>query len=124
MQTCLASNLKKARKAKGWSQQDLADRTEANLTHVNRVETGKYLPSIGFVAKAAKALGVTIDSLVSETGEGMEDVHVEDKDLAERLRLLETLEKPERDALITVMDGFLTKHRLRRFLDDKPGVGK
>jgi transcriptional regulator with XRE-family HTH domain len=88
------------------------------------VETGKYLPSVGFVAKAAKALGVSLDSLVSESGEGLEDVHIEDKDLAERLKLLETLGKHERDALITVMDGLLTKHRLRRFLDDTPESGK
>jgi len=120
IQTRLAANLKKARKAKGLSQQNLAERIGAHLTHVNRVEMGKCSPSIDFVAKVANALGVSVDSLIAEDGEGIKDVHIEDKDLAERLRLLETLEKHERDALITVMDGLLTKHRMRKFLEEKP----
>ena len=124
IQSCLASNLKKARKAKGFSQQNLAERVGAHLTHVNRVETGKCSPSIEFVAKVAHALGVSIDALLSDSGEGIEDVHIEDKDLAERLRLLETLERHERDALITVMDGLSTKHRMRKFLAESPTTGK
>jgi len=120
IQTRLATNLKIARKAKGFSQQNLAERIGAHLTHINRVETGKCSPSIDLVAKIANALGVSVDSLISENSEGIKDVHIEDKDLAERLRLLETLEKHERDALITVMDGLLTKHRMRKFLDEKP----
>jgi len=67
---------------------------------------------------------VSIDALLSDSGEGIEDVHIEDKDLAERLRLLETLERHERDALITVMDGLLTKHRMRKFLAESPTTGK
>ena len=67
---------------------------------------------------------MSIDALLSDSGEGIEDVHIEDKDLAERLRLLETLERHERDALITVMDGLLTKHRMRKFLAESPTTGK
>jgi transcriptional regulator with XRE-family HTH domain len=115
--SCLSENLKQARKAKGWSQTELAEKLETHLTHVSRVERGKYTPSIDFVAKAAKVLGVSLDSLVAENGEGLQDVHIEDKDLADRLRLLETLESQERDALITVMDSMLTKHRMRKLLE-------
>ena len=67
---------------------------------------------------------MSIDALLSDSGEGIEDVHIEDKDLAERLLLLETLERHERDALITVMDGLLTKHRMRKFLAESPTTGK
>lgn len=120
----LAVNLKRIRKEKGWSQTELAEKIGAHLTHVSRVERGKYTPTIDFVAKAAKALGVSLDFLVAEDVEGLQEVRVEDKDLADRLRLLETLETLERDALITVMDSMLTKHRMRKLLEGTPLGGR
>lgn len=117
MSSCLANNLKKLRKAKGLSQADLASEIGAHLTHVSRVETGKYIPSLEFVAKAAKALGITIDFLLSETEDGSQEIRIEDKDLADRLRLMETLEEREREALFTFIDTMLTKQRMKRVLE-------
>lgn len=116
----VASNLKKLRKKNGLSQKEFAAKLDAHLTHVNRVETGKYVPSVEFLAKAAKFLGITIDALISESEDFAQDVRIEDKDLAERLRLLEGLDQSERDALITVIDSMLTKHRMRSLIDGKP----
>jgi|GEM_PF-858299 len=117
----LARNMKALRKAHGWSQSDLAERTGAHLTHVNRVETGKYNPSVDFVVKVAAAFGVSVDALLNAQEEdGLQEVRIEDKDLAERLRLLESLDKEERDALIKVMDSMLTKQRMRQLLSESP----
>lgn len=122
--SCLASNLKKLRKARELSQADLAEKIGAHLTHVSRVETGKYLPSLEFVVKAAKALGVSTDALLSEAEDGAQEIRVEDKDLADRLRMMETLEQRERDALFTFIDTMLTKHRMRKLLDEMPALAR
>lgn len=113
----LAANMRALRKAAGWSQSDLAERIGVHLTHVSRVETGKYTPGLDFVVKAAKAFGVSVDQLVSEDDDGLSEVRIEDKDLAERLALLESLDAEERDALIKVIDSMLTKQRMRQVLD-------
>jgi hypothetical protein len=63
------------------------------------------------VVKAARALGVTVDELVSEREEGFQEVRLEDKDLTERLRLLESLDEHEKSALLTVIDAVLTKKK-------------
>lgn len=34
-------NIKKIRKQKGWTQQDLADKLEMHVTSINRMENGK-----------------------------------------------------------------------------------
>lgn len=114
----LAQNLKALRKARGWSQADLAHRTGVHITHVSRVETGKYLPAIDFVMKTAKAFGVSLDQLLGDLEEQPE-ITIEDKDLAERVRLLESLAKDERDALVKVIDAVLTKHRIQQILEKK-----
>lgn len=120
--SALAINLRALRKAKGWSQADLASRIGVHLTHVSRVELKMYLPSVDFVVKAADAFGVSVDGLLKSQEDGLQEVKIEDLELGERLRLLEKLEKPERDALITVIDSMLTKHRIRQFLEEKPIV--
>jgi transcriptional regulator with XRE-family HTH domain len=116
----LAGNIRQLRKARGWSQSDLAERIGVHLTHVSRVETGKYIPSLDFVVRAAQAFGIAVDALLFKREDNARDVRIEDKNLAERLRLLESLDKDERDALIKVIDSMLTKHRMRELLEQSP----
>jgi transcriptional regulator with XRE-family HTH domain len=120
----LAANIRAFRKARGWSQGELAERIGAHLTHVSRVETGKYNPGLDFLVRAAEAFGVTLDELVWGEDSALDEVRVEDRDLAERLRLLETLDESERGAVITVIDAMLTKHRMRRVIEgQQPAAG-
>ena len=120
----LASNMKRLRKARKWSQSDLAERIGVHLTHVSRVETGKYIPALDFAIKVAQAFGISVDALLCEQADGFQDVRIEDKNLAERLRLLESLDKNERNALMTVIDAMLTKNRIRQMLVEKPVHGE
>jgi len=52
------------RKAKGMTQQDIADMTGLQRNHISRIESGKY--SVGFdtLQAIAEALGGTIDIIV------------------------------------------------------------
>jgi len=113
----LAQNLRHLRTERGWSQAELAEQIGAHLTHVSRVETGKYTPGLEFVVKAARAFGITVDELMAEHPEGLEEIHLEDKELTERLRLLEDLDERDREALFTVMDAVLTKQRMKKVLE-------
>jgi transcriptional regulator with XRE-family HTH domain len=120
MLSALATNLRALRKAKGWSQADLAQRTDVHLTHISRVELGIYMPGLDFALKAARALEVTVEALISNPEHPLADVHIADLDMAQRLKLLQLLDPHERDALFTIIDAFLTKHRIRQFLDQNP----
>jgi transcriptional regulator with XRE-family HTH domain len=113
----LAQNLRHLRTERGWSQAELAEQIGVHLTHVSRVETGKYTPGLEFVVKAARAFGITVDELVADHPEGLEEIRLEDKELTERLRLLEDLDERDREALFTVMDAVLTKQRMKRVLE-------
>lgn len=115
----LPENLRTLRKGKGWSQTEFAKKIGVHLTHVSRIETGKYLPTIDFVVRAASALGISIDELVSDTDNITTKVHLIDQELEERLQLLEELNQEERNAILTVMDSMLTKHRIRKALDNQ-----
>lgn len=60
----LAANLRRLRHAKGWSQEDYADRAGIHRTYVSDIERGARNPTITVVEKLAKPLGVTPGALL------------------------------------------------------------
>ena len=63
-----ASNLRRARKAAGVSQEDLAERCEIHRTEVSLLERGGREPRLGTMIKLATALGTTAEALCAGIG--------------------------------------------------------
>lgn len=59
----IADTIKRLRKSKGWTQQDLADRAGISKQSILNYETGKTDPTGANIIKLADALGVTGDYL-------------------------------------------------------------
>lgn len=90
----------------------LAEKVGSHLSHINRIETGKYNLSLDVVQKLAKALDVSIDYLVTETEEHFEEVRIEDKGLMDGVKLIDSLDQEDRNALIRVIDSMPTKKKI------------
>ena len=60
-----AKAIRKAREAKGWSQEELAERAELHRTYVGSVERGERNISIDNMERLASALGTKIADLLS-----------------------------------------------------------
>lgn len=56
-------NIKTIREAKGWSQEELAERAELHRTYVSGVERGIRNPTITVLERLSLALKVSIGSL-------------------------------------------------------------
>jgi transcriptional regulator with XRE-family HTH domain len=108
----LADNLKRLRKNQGWSQAQLAKQIGSHLSHISRIETGKYNPSLDVVQRLATVFEVSIDYLVSDTEEDFKEVRIVDKSLLERVKLIDSLDKEDKTALIRVIDSMLTKKKI------------
>lgn len=59
----IGPNIIKARQAKGWTQKRLADETKISPASLSSYEHDRQMPSLATLAKIARALGVSIDSL-------------------------------------------------------------
>jgi putative transcriptional regulator len=55
--------LKDLRAARGWSQQDLADRLEVSRQSVNAIETGRYDPSLPLAFRIADVFALPIETI-------------------------------------------------------------
>lgn len=61
----LGRNVRSLREAKGWSQEDYADRAGIHRTYVSDIERGKRNPTITVVEKLGKPLGVSPSELLA-----------------------------------------------------------
>ncbi|MCJ8139939.1 helix-turn-helix domain-containing protein [Falsirhodobacter halotolerans] len=61
-----AENLKKARRAKGWSQEELAHQADIDRTYVSALERRVYSASIDVVDRLAQVLGLKASDLLRD----------------------------------------------------------
>jgi len=78
--------LARLREGRGWSQQDLAERSGVPYITIYRVERGVHKePRVSVAAKLARALAVPLDVLADTYGEVIRDDDSERKPTAEAL---------------------------------------
>ena len=68
--TRVAAEVRRLRKAMGWSQLALAERAGLSLNYVNLIERAEQLPTVRVLLQLAAALGTTLRDLVSEPEAG------------------------------------------------------
>ncbi|MBC2667474.1 helix-turn-helix transcriptional regulator [Novosphingobium flavum] len=61
----LGRNVRALREARGWSQEDYADRAGIHRTYVSDIERGRRNPTVTVVEKLAAPLGVTAGALLN-----------------------------------------------------------
>jgi len=63
-QQVLGNNVRRLREAKGWSQEDLAEKANLHRTYVSGIERGVRNPSLTIVFRLAQGLGVAPGNLL------------------------------------------------------------
>ncbi|MCP4129999.1 MAG: helix-turn-helix transcriptional regulator [bacterium] len=119
----LSEKIRSLRKEKGLSQEKLGEMIGTHLTQVNRFEKGHAQPSIDIVKKIMEIFDVSADYLLDDEADSPE-VHVEDKSLAAKIRLIDNLEEKDKEALIQVIDAMLTKQKMKELLEMQGGEGR
>lgn len=61
----LGERIETLRKEKGWTQQQLGDAAEIERSQISRYESGKQIPDFTTVIRLAKALDVSVGSLIA-----------------------------------------------------------
>jgi transcriptional regulator with XRE-family HTH domain len=110
----LGNRLARLRRAKGWSQSELAARIGVRSNQISKFERGTYQPRLETLSKLAEVFETTTDFLLS----GREPNEVYDARLRARLPLLESLPRELRDVVVEFLDTLLNTHetlsRVRR----------
>ncbi len=62
----VGQNVKRIRKERGWSQEELAFESGLHRTYISGIERGARNPTILILARLAKTLRVAVDDLVKD----------------------------------------------------------
>jgi transcriptional regulator with XRE-family HTH domain len=120
----LHEKLTALRKQKSWSQAELSERANVHTAHLSRLEHGKSQPSVDMLYRLSKAFGVTMDYLLDEEADEAMPVSIQDRNLADRLQLIDSLDEQDRQTIIHVIDSMLTKRKMLDLLTQKTAALK
>lgn len=97
------------RKAKNWSQDELAKHIESSRVMIGKYERGDNSPSIEVIVKLARAFDVSVDFLL---GEGLNAAY--DKEMVKRLDELESLPADEKQRIFHYMDLVIRDYKTKK----------
>lgn len=97
----IAAEVRRARRERGWSQLELAERADLSLNYVSLIERAERLPSLEVLLQLAGALGTTLPGLVGGPPE--------DRDpwLGEAIGILRALPDDARPLMLGMLRGAL-----------------
>lgn len=104
----IGERISQLRKAKSWSQSELAKAIEASRDIIGKYERNDNSPSIEMALKLAKVFDVSVDYLL---GEGKHASY--DKETIKRLQDIENLDTDTKKMLFQVIDTFLRDSKAR-----------
>jgi transcriptional regulator with XRE-family HTH domain len=108
----IGERIKQLRTETGWSQGELADKVGTDARQVSRYENGRITPSLDAAMRLAEALNISLDHLVYDDIP-RRPLHAPENILGDRLATITELDPDELGVLASVIDGLVTKKRLR-----------
>ena len=105
----IGERITQLRKAKNWSQDDLAKKIDASRVMIGKYEREDNSPSIEVIVKLAKAFEVSVDYLL---GEGLNATY--DKEMVKRLDELESLPQDEKQQVFHYMDLIIRDYKTKK----------
>jgi transcriptional regulator with XRE-family HTH domain len=105
-----AQRLVSLRKAKGLTQQALAERVGCSLIQIHRYESAGAQPTLDVIRRLALALTVSTDELIFGA-----DARGPDDDFRLQFEALATFDPEEKKVAKAVLDSLILKHQARRW---------
>ncbi|MBB6272985.1 transcriptional regulator with XRE-family HTH domain [Pedobacter cryoconitis] len=110
----IGERITQLRKAKNWSQDELAKGIDSSRVMIGKYEREDNSPSIEVIVKLAKAFQVSVDYLL---GEGPNASY--DKEMIKRLDELETLPESEKQHIFHYMDLIIRDYKTKKIYNAK-----
>lgn len=107
--TIIANNVKQLRDLKGLSQKEVSMSVGMPQGQYSRIENGKVMPTIPTLEKIAEVFEVSIIEFFKTNNE--EDTV--NMPLLEKIKIIDTLEADEREALLKLIDMAVSKKKLK-----------
>ena len=106
-QALLLANVKRIRKEKGMSQQNVADGADMLVPTYSRLERGGSNPSLASIVRIAHALDVPVVELFQSSD-------IKDRSVAQKLEMINEMSEVNKSVVTILLDSFIEKDRLEK----------
>ncbi len=113
----LQERIKQLRIEKKWSQDELAQKIDADARQISRYETGRITPSVETVAKLAIAFEVTADYLLIENA-ARKPFRMDDKEFIRNIEIIQEFPDNDKNCLFEVIEAFRAKNKIKSFAQE------
>lgn len=107
----ISEKIKELRKAKGWSQGQLAKKINSLPQHISRYERGIVTPSAETLAKIANAFGISADYLLNEKQEKLTDYEMVDRELLRYFKEASKLSEEDKMVIKKIIESMIAKNQ-------------
>ena len=108
-----SKRIRELRRQRNLSQSELGEIVGLHVTHIGRLERGTSRPSADALKRLAEALGVTTDYLIEGKSNEVAKAKLEDKDLLDMFKEVETFTEDEKFVVKKILDALITKRKLQ-----------
>lgn len=108
----LGDRIRQLRTERGWSQDELASHVGSDARGISRYETNKITPSLDTLIRIAQTFNISLDHLAVDDIP-RRPLHTPENALGDRLTAIAELDPDDQGHLISVLDAYLTKTRIR-----------
>lgn len=95
------------RKAKGWSQTELADKVGISYAQIGRYETKGAQPPAEVIKNIAEVLDTSVDFLLNGSSSDKANATLQDAEVIRYFKDIETLPAEDKAALLRVISAFI-----------------
>jgi transcriptional regulator with XRE-family HTH domain len=113
----LNKRIKKVRQAKGWTQEQLAEKIGISQKQVSAYERGTYNPSTEVLLKLAEALDVSLDYLVFERNDQNPNSEIKDRELIRYFGAIDNLGEKDRRTVKEILDLVLMRGKIKEMAE-------
>ncbi len=107
--------LKKLRKSRGWSQNQLAQKIGADLQRISKYERGVIWPTMELMVKMARVFDVSVDFLIRDdknTAVGK----IKNQKLLSQLEAINNLPEQDQETVVSFLDAFIKRRKFEELV--------
>ncbi len=108
----LLGNIKRIRKEKGMSQQEVAEKADMLTPTYSRLERGGSTPGLASMVRIAEALEVSVVELFQTT-------EIKDRSVAQKLEMIQGLSEYNKNVINIMLDSMIEKDHVEKLQDVK-----
>ena len=114
-----SERLASLRKAKGFTQQSLADKVDVHITQIQRYESGATQPALEIIRNLAVALSVSADMLIFDENE-----REPSDDLKLQFEAVSQFDDEDKQTAQNVLEGLILKHQAKQSMERQSAAKK